>query len=169
MQIIPLVTEIVRESGVSWLSLSSSPNKIALITGDLCNMRGGSGGNALRTMMIVVVACARILSLLWQSPGSSPPPSSCQEISTKWRDYICIQISGTSSHAPIYYVWASTLWNTIRHASPWHMCLAKKNIHTGLDSRYLGLSVSVGFEPTTPPCTKNHGWILSVFLNDPNH
>ena len=43
-----------------------------------------------------------------------PPWSSCQEISTKWRDYICIQISGTTttsteellSHAPIYYVWA---------------------------------------------------------------
>ena len=33
---------------------------------------------------------------------TAAPSSSCQEISTKWRDYICIQISGTSSEEQEY-------------------------------------------------------------------
>lgn len=43
-----------------------------------------------------------LCSFLAVAAAAAPSSSSCQEISTKWRDYICIQISGTSerAHAP---------------------------------------------------------------------
>ena len=41
---------------------------------------------------------------------------------------------------------ASTLWNTIRHASPWHMCLAK-NTHTYTTKRSAPDVVSIGGGP----------------------